>query len=110
MLASTAFKTLRWCSLINGASNAVVLLLGAILVGLAYPDCRFGKDTLPFVAVSVGSCLRILVMIRAGIVQKSTATMVLESLAPSDGAVLDAVLRHEKRVILFGFISFVPFF
>ncbi|KAG5531018.1 hypothetical protein RHGRI_025839 [Rhododendron griersonianum] len=65
MWVVSTFKNLRWCSLIMGVSNAVVFVLAAILIGVVYPDCRGDdKDMLPFGAVLVGSCMRILVMIR----------------------------------------------
>lgn len=80
-----------------GVSNAVVFVLAAILIGVVYPDCRGDdKEMLPFGAVLVGSCMRILVMIRTGIVQQSTATMILKS--PTQSAVFDAVIRRERRV------------
>lgn len=89
-------KKMRWCSLIMGISNVFVIILGAILIDLVYSDCGWDKDVLLFVAILVGSCIRIFIMIRTGIAQQATATMIINSLAQS--AVLDAVIRHERRV------------
>ncbi|KAL6970823.1 hypothetical protein U1Q18_030507 [Sarracenia purpurea var. burkii] len=100
-------KNLRWCTLITGLSNVVVIILGAILMTLVYPACGH-KDILPFTFILFGSCLRIVIMIRAGISQRATATIVLNSSPQS--SVLDAVIRHERRVLArFKLLCFFPF-
>ncbi|XP_028106234.1 uncharacterized protein LOC114305352 isoform X2 [Camellia sinensis] len=91
----STFKNLRCCAVITGLSNVVVILIGAILIKLVYPDCGH-KDILPFVVILLGCCIKIFIMIRTGIAQQATATMILNR--PSQSAVLDAVIRHERRI------------
>ncbi|KAI4334779.1 hypothetical protein L6164_013489 [Bauhinia variegata] len=51
----------------------------------------------PFVAVSLAACVRIGVMIQAGIVQESTAKTIMES--PSEGSTIaEAVIRMDRRI------------
>ncbi|CAL5413990.1 unnamed protein product [Camellia sinensis] len=91
----STLKNLRCCAVITGLSNVVVILIGAILIKLVYPDCGH-KDILPFVVILLGCCIKIFIMIRTGIAQQATATMILNR--PSQSAVLDAVIRHERRI------------
>ncbi|KAF5942040.1 hypothetical protein HYC85_019682 [Camellia sinensis] len=92
----STLKNLRCCAVITGLSNVVVILIGAILIKLVYPDCGH-KDILPFVVILLGCCIKIFIMIRTGIAQQATATMILNR--PSQSAVLDAVIRHERRFL-----------
>ncbi|PSS23989.1 Sn1-specific diacylglycerol lipase [Actinidia chinensis var. chinensis] len=88
-------KNLRWCSVLMGVSNAVVIVLGSILMGLVYPSCGH-KDIAPFAVILLGSCIRIGVMIRTAVAQQATARIILSS--PWESADLEAVIRRERRI------------
>ncbi|GFY92857.1 lipase class 3 family protein [Actinidia rufa] len=88
-------KNLRWCSVLMGVSNAVVIVLGSILMGLVYPSCGH-KDIAPFAVILLGSCIRIGVMIRTAVAQQATARIILSS--PWESADLETVIRQERRI------------
>lgn len=90
-------KNLRWVVIVSGLSNAVVVLLGGVLVILAYPSCN-RRYLFPFVAVSLASGIRIVAMVPSGIAQRATAKIILETPAESSAAAVDAVIRHERRM------------
>lgn len=56
----------------------VVVLLGVLLVILAHSSCDF-QYLVPFVAVSVGSGFRLVVMVQCGLAQYATAQAILDS-------------------------------
>ncbi|XP_042986302.1 diacylglycerol lipase-beta isoform X3 [Carya illinoinensis] len=90
-------KNLTWAAIILGLSNAVVVLLGAFLVILAYPSCDH-RYVFPFVAVSFAAGVRIVAMVPSGIAQEATAMTILESPSDNSAGVVDAVLRLERRM------------
>ncbi|XP_059447709.1 uncharacterized protein LOC132179091 isoform X4 [Corylus avellana] len=96
MCVST-LKNLRWAVMVLGLSNAAVVLLGGFLVILAYRSCD-RRHVFPFVAVSLIAGIRIVAIVPSGIAQEATAKTILESPAESPPAVLDAVIRHKRRM------------
>uniref|UniRef100_A0A5B7ATG0 Uncharacterized protein n=1 Tax=Davidia involucrata TaxID=16924 RepID=A0A5B7ATG0_DAVIN len=88
-------KNLRWAAVILGVSNVLVIILGVILMVLVYPSCGHA-DILPFLLILLASCVRIAAMIPTGIAQQATAMMILKS--PAETALVDAVIRHERRM------------
>lgn len=90
-------KNLTWATVVLGVSNMVVILIGGILVLVAFPSC--GVDAvLPILMVLLASAVRIVTMVRTGIAQKATAASILSS--PVESSVVDAVSRHERRVTM----------
>lgn len=61
-----------------------------------YPNCGYG-DILPFFAIWLVSFVRIVAMIRTAIAQRATALLVLNTV--SETPIVDALIRHEKRVL-----------
>lgn len=107
----STLKNLRLAVIVLGLSNAVVVLLGGFLVILAYRSCD-RRHVFPFVAVLLTAGIRIVAMVPSGIAQEATAKTILESPANSSPAVLDTVIRHERRVrnrCLFFFPLFFSF-
>ncbi|XVF37801.1 hypothetical protein REPUB_Repub20aG0042200 [Reevesia pubescens] len=88
-------KSLRLTSILLGALNLVVVVLGGILVAIAFPGCDHHR-ILPIVTVSMFSAIRIGTMIKLGIAQEATAKTITDS--PPETDVLDAVIRHDRRV------------
>ncbi|XP_062170601.1 uncharacterized protein LOC133876341 isoform X2 [Alnus glutinosa] len=93
----STLKNLRWAVIVLGLSNAGVVLLGGFLVILDYRSCDW-RHVFPFAAVSLTAGIRIVAMVPSGIAQEATAKTILESPAESSPAVLDAVIRHERRM------------
>lgn len=99
------FKKLRLSAVILGVSNMMVIILGIIIITLVYPTCRNG-DIFPFLVVVLVSCVRIIAMIRTAIAQLETANLVLKS--HGETPIVDALMRHERRVFMYYFIFFFP--
>ncbi|KAK4566880.1 hypothetical protein RGQ29_002938 [Quercus rubra] len=89
-----SLKKLRWATIILGTSNMVVVLLGVLLVILAHSSCDF-QYLVPFVAVSVGSGFRLVVMVQCGLAQYATAQAILDS--PSS-AIVDRRRRYKTWI------------
>ncbi|KAL5849154.1 hypothetical protein ACOSQ3_007215 [Xanthoceras sorbifolium] len=83
-------KSLRLGSLIAGLANVLVVILGGILLFIAFPSCDANK-ILPILVVSFAAAMKILIMIKTGIAQEATAKTILES--PSD-----TILRQQRRM------------
>lgn len=97
-------ENIRCSTIVLGISNAAIALLGGFLIVVVYPSCE-RQYVLPFLAVSLVSCIRIVTMVQSGIAQEATARTILES--PGDtAAVVDTVMRRERRV----FRQFLPFY
>ena len=73
-----SLKKLRRTTIILGTSNMVVFLLGVLIVILARSSCDF-QYSVPFVAVSLGSGFRLVVMVQCGLAQYATAQTILDS-------------------------------
>lgn len=98
-------QNLRWVSVILVVANAFVLLLGGLLFFLAFTSC----DRQPIIAVAVVSALaglRIAAMVQSAIAQEATARSVLLESHADGSAVLDSVLRNQRRVLLHFLFSF----
>ncbi|KAM3702616.1 hypothetical protein ACB098_04G037800 [Castanea mollissima] len=89
-----SLKKLRWATIILGTSNLVVVLLGVLLVILAHSSCDF-QYLVPFVAVSLGSGFRLVVMVQCGLAQYATAKTILDS--PSS-AIVDRRRRYKTWI------------
>ncbi|XP_022929839.1 sn1-specific diacylglycerol lipase beta isoform X1 [Cucurbita moschata] len=95
-MGASKLENIRFSTIVLGISNAAVALLGVFLVVVVYPACE-RQYILPFVGVSVVSCIRIVAMVQSGIAQEATARTILES--PGDtAAVVDTVMRRERRL------------
>lgn len=102
-MEASKLENIRCSTIVLGISNAAVVLLGGFLILVVYPACE-RQYVLPFLAVSLVSCIRIVAMVQSGIAQEATAKTILES--PGDtAAVVDTVMRRERRV----FGQFLPF-
>ncbi|OMO79668.1 Lipase, class 3 [Corchorus olitorius] len=88
-------KRLRFSSIVLGALNILVLVLGGILVSIAFPGCN-RRNILPIVAVSILAAIKIGTMIKLGIAQEATAKTITDS--PSESGVLEAVMRQDRRL------------
>lgn len=86
---------LRWSAVVLGISNLVVIIFGIVLIARMYPNCGYG-DILPFFAIWLVSFVRIVAMIRTAIAQRATALLVLNTV--SETPIVDALIRHEKRM------------
>ncbi|KAL8160898.1 hypothetical protein V2J09_012387 [Rumex salicifolius] len=65
-------KSLRWTTVILGLGNLVTIFLAAILLYISRQACR-GRDLFPVTLVLIVAFLRLLCMVRAGVVQYATA-------------------------------------
>ncbi|GMJ01731.1 hypothetical protein like AT1G05790 [Hibiscus trionum] len=88
-------ESVRFSSKILVFLNSMVLVLGCILVAVAFPVCSPHK-VLPILLVTLLSFVRIGTMIRLGIAQEATARIITQT--PPEGQVVDPVLRHNRRV------------
>ncbi|XP_038884280.1 diacylglycerol lipase-beta isoform X3 [Benincasa hispida] len=90
-------ENIRCSTIVLGISNAAIALLGGFLIVVVYPSCE-RQYVLPFLVVSLVSCIRIVTMVQSGIAQEATARTILES--PGDAAaVVDTVMRRERRTL-----------
>ncbi|TXG72901.1 hypothetical protein EZV62_001480 [Acer yangbiense] len=83
-------KSLRLGSVISGVANILVVIVGGILVLIAFPSCD-ANNILPILAVSSAAAMKILIMIKTGFAQEATAKTILES--PSH-----TILSHQRRM------------
>ncbi|KAK0607670.1 hypothetical protein LWI29_018442 [Acer saccharum] len=83
-------KSLRSGSVISGVANILVVIVGGILVLIAFPSCD-ANNILPILAVSSAAAMKILIMIKTGFAQEATAKTILES--PSH-----TILSHQRRM------------
>ncbi|XWS13249.1 hypothetical protein CRYUN_Cryun36dG0021300 [Craigia yunnanensis] len=88
-------KSLRLTSILIGALNFLVVVLGGILVAISFPGCDHHK-ILPIVTVSMLAAVKMGTMVKLGIAQEATAKTITDS--PSETNVLDTVIRHDRRV------------
>ncbi|XP_050938703.1 uncharacterized protein LOC103488587 isoform X4 [Cucumis melo] len=95
-MGTSKMDNIRCSTFVLGISNAAIALLGGFIIFVLYPSCE-RRYTLPFLAVSLVSCIRIVTMVQSGIAQEATARTILES--PGDtAAVIDTVMRRERRL------------
>ncbi|XP_057959730.1 uncharacterized protein LOC131152103 [Malania oleifera] len=87
-------KSVRWVTLVLGVSNIVVIILGALIVFLAFPACR-RSGILPFAFIWVAAAMRIVAMVRTGVAQEATAMTIIGS---PTSATVDPVVRQERRM------------
>lgn len=90
-------KSWRLTSIFLVALNLVLVVLGGILVTIAYPGCDHNK-VLPIALVSMLAAVKMGTMIKLGIAQEATAKTITDS--PAEADVPDAVIRHDRRVLL----------
>ncbi|KAK3204552.1 hypothetical protein Dsin_018598 [Dipteronia sinensis] len=83
-------KSLRLGSLISGVANILVVIVGGILVLIAFPSCD-ANNILPMLVVSSAAAMKILIMIKTGFAQEATAKTILESLSHT-------ILSHQRRM------------
>lgn len=89
-------KSIRWATLFLGFSNFALIFVGGLLMIFLFPTCGHG-EIFPFVVVVIGSGIRIVWMIGAGIAQEATAITILGQQQP-ESSVVDTVIRHERRM------------
>lgn len=73
----------------------MVVILGGCLMILTIPFCGH-DDVFPYTVTCLVAAIRIVAMIRTGIAQEATARMIASS--PQEAPVVDAVIRHERRM------------
>ncbi|XVF65517.1 hypothetical protein PTKIN_Ptkin09bG0255600 [Pterospermum kingtungense] len=88
-------KSWRVTSIVLGALNLVLVVLGGVLVAIAFPGCDQNK-VLPIAMVSMLAALKLGTMVKLGIAQEATAKTITDS--PAEADALDAVIRHDRRV------------
>ena len=84
----------RRMGIVLGICNALVFLLGSLLISHTYRLCNL-RSLLPFVAVSFCAVVRILVMLQTAFAQQSAATLILLDDHNHEDHLL---LRFQRRV------------
>lgn len=84
----------RRMGIVLGICNALVFLLGSLLISHNYRLCDL-RSLLPFVAVSFSAVVRILVMLQTASAQQSAATLILLDDHNHEDHLL---LRFQRRV------------
>ncbi|KAJ9563413.1 hypothetical protein OSB04_008573 [Centaurea solstitialis] len=90
-------KQVRWSAIILGISNLFLMITSLFLIDSAYQDCPFA-DILPFLLVSIFSCLRLLSMVPIAIAQRATAMAVLNALSETSSAAGTLVRRQQREL------------
>ncbi|XP_068665380.1 uncharacterized protein [Aristolochia californica] len=88
-------KTVRWVAFLLGLLNLGVIVLGTFIILNVVGRCG-GGSILPLAALVVVSTIRILSMIGTAIAQEATATTIISQ--PVESSVVDAVIRHKRRI------------
>ncbi|XP_047317202.1 diacylglycerol lipase-beta [Impatiens glandulifera] len=99
-------ENVRFCTIITGVSNLLVIFLGSITMAIVYPACGL-RDLALFMVIMFVSAVRIIVLIRTGIAQKATATMMAG--LSMENVSLDAAMRQERRARYKRWIFWVRF-
>ncbi|XP_016460829.2 uncharacterized protein LOC107784247 isoform X2 [Nicotiana tabacum] len=94
LLQAPEFRKLRRSALILGLSNALIIIMGAIIVIITRYSCG-EKDIAPVFVIMMASFVRIGAMIGTGIAQQDTASCILTS--QSDLPDSQAAIRHQRR-------------
>ncbi|XP_060179453.1 uncharacterized protein LOC132609483 isoform X1 [Lycium barbarum] len=88
------FKRLRRSALVLGVSNALIIIMGVVIVIVARNSCGH-KGIAPVIVLMVVSLTRICAMIGTGIAQQHTASSILTS--QTDLPDSQAAIRHQRR-------------
>ncbi|KAG9447170.1 hypothetical protein H6P81_013298 [Aristolochia fimbriata] len=88
-------KAVRWVAFLLGFLNLGVIFLGTFII-LAFLGRCGGGSILPVAALVLVSTVRIMSMIGTAIAQEATATTIISQAVES--SVVDAVIRHERRI------------
>lgn len=97
----------RLISVLLGAANLLVGVLGAVLLFVAYSSCNRHR-ILPFLLVSIFATLRILTIFKIANAQEAITKSILDSPATTDA--LDIVVRRDRRVLSFLIFHESPIF
>ncbi|XP_058774540.1 uncharacterized protein LOC131648831 isoform X1 [Vicia villosa] len=87
-------RNLRRVGIVLGISNALVFLIGALLLSQTYLLCDL-RSLLPFAAVSFAAAMRIIVMFQTAVAQQSAATLILDD--DSSSTTDRLLLRYHRR-------------
>ncbi|CAK8574434.1 unnamed protein product [Lathyrus sativus] len=87
-------RKLRRVGIVLGISNALVFLIGALLISQTYLLCDL-RSLLPFAAVSFAAAIRIIVMFQTAVAQQSAATFILDD--DSSSTTDRLLLRYHQR-------------
>lgn len=95
-LPAPELKKLRRSAVILGVSNALIIILGTVIVIVAHSTCGKNADSAPVFVIMMVSFIRIGAMIGTGIAQQHTASSILtcQSNLPDS----QAAIRHQRRV------------
>ncbi|XP_031247740.1 uncharacterized protein LOC116105463 isoform X1 [Pistacia vera] len=83
-------QSLRFGTIISGVANVMVVIIGGILIFVAFPSCDAHK-LFPIGVVSLAAGIKFGAMIKTGMAQEATAKSVLDSTA-------DTIIRNERRL------------
>lgn len=94
-LPAPELKKLRRSAVILGVSNALIIILGTVIVIVAHSTCGKNADSAPVFVIMMVSFIRIGAMIGTGIAQQHTASSILtcQSNLPDS----QAAIRHQRR-------------
>ncbi|CAI8601630.1 unnamed protein product [Vicia faba] len=87
-------RKLRRVGIVLAVSNALVFLIGALLISQTYLLCDL-RSLLPFAVVSFAAAIRIIVMFQTAVAQQSVATLILDDGSSSTTDRL--LLRFHRR-------------
>ncbi|MCE3049450.1 hypothetical protein HAX54_044833 [Datura stramonium] len=93
-LRAPELKRIRRSALILGVSNALIIIMGAVIVIVARSSCG-EKGIAPVFVIMMVSFIRIGAMIGTGIAQQRTASSILSS--QTDMPDSQAAIRHQRR-------------
>lgn len=103
------FRHVRRVGIVLAISNALIFLIGALLISQTYLLCDL-RSLLPFAAVSLAAAIRIIAMFQTAVAQQSAATLILDD-EDSSSTTDRLLLRFHRRVrslILFVISIYIP--
>lgn len=105
--AAPELKRLRRSALLLGISNALIIVMGAVIVIIVARSSCVGKDIAPVFSMMIVSFARIGAMIGTGIAQQHTASSILTSHTDSQPAIRHQRRRKYRRLLLWTRIASV---
>ncbi|KAH0638217.1 hypothetical protein KY289_038132 [Solanum tuberosum] len=109
-LPAPELKRLRRSAVVLGVSNALIIIMGILIVIVAHSTCGENDGTAPVILMLMVSIIRIGAMIGTGIAQQHTASSILTSqtdLPDSQVAIRQQRRRKYRRLLLWTRIASV---
>lgn len=101
-LPAPELKRLRRSAVVLGVSNALIIIMGILIVIVAHSTCGENDGTSPVMVMIMVSFIRIGAMIGTGIAQQHTASSILTS--QTDLPDSQIAIRQQRRVFFNPFL------